>query len=250
MENPISKKDEYRKELSLIRDWEPFLLEHSGLPGPRGNIELAQAVAEDGSSELFEHYRSFTPEIAPVNSQQEFLAFCGVLGLGRLIKEGQSELLDTLRNFASDSRWRIREAVAMALQSASETDMTMVINEMDKWSKSSPLEQRAAAAALCEPRLLGDPKNVEAVLRILDSITRSILEIKERKAEDFLVLRKGLAYCWSVAVAANPVIGKRIMEKWFGTDDMDIRWIMRENLKKKRLEIKDRNWVEMWRCKV
>jgi hypothetical protein len=32
--------------LRTLDDPEPYLLEHSGLPGPRGNIELAQAAAD------------------------------------------------------------------------------------------------------------------------------------------------------------------------------------------------------------
>jgi hypothetical protein len=41
----MSRADEYRRELARLADWEPYLQEHSGLPGPRGNLELAQAVA-------------------------------------------------------------------------------------------------------------------------------------------------------------------------------------------------------------
>ena len=44
-----------------------YLLENSGLPGPRGNLELAHAVAAEGSAALFERYRAYTPELAPVN---------------------------------------------------------------------------------------------------------------------------------------------------------------------------------------
>ncbi len=36
--------------------WRGYLLEHSGLPGPRGNLELAQAAAAKGSEELFLKY--------------------------------------------------------------------------------------------------------------------------------------------------------------------------------------------------
>lgn len=39
------------------------------------------------------------------------------------------------------------------------------------------------------------------------------------------------------------------MTSWFDTEDPDVRWIMRENLKKKRLEPMDTEWVEpakMW----
>ena len=46
---------------------------------------------------------------------------------------------------------------------------------MQKWSAGNPLEQRAAAAALCEPRLLGQPEHARLVLDILDKITASLL---------------------------------------------------------------------------
>jgi hypothetical protein len=49
------------------------------------------------------------------------------------------------------------------------------------------------------------------------------------------VLRQGLAYCWSVAVAAAPDEGRRLMERWMREDDRDVRWVMRQNLSKKRL---------------
>ena len=58
-----------------------------------------------------------------MNSPEEFLACCGVLGLGKLLVQGQSARLDTLHLFASDPRWRTREAVAMALQAYGRADM-------------------------------------------------------------------------------------------------------------------------------
>jgi hypothetical protein len=36
----------YRTELRELEDWEPYLKKHSGLPGPRANLELVAAVAE------------------------------------------------------------------------------------------------------------------------------------------------------------------------------------------------------------
>jgi hypothetical protein len=97
--------------------WRDYLTEHSGLPGPRGNLELAQAVALEGNEAMFAGYLAeFTPQVAPVNSPQEFLYFCGVLGLGQIVAEGKREYLEQLQRSASDPRWRTREGVAMALQ--------------------------------------------------------------------------------------------------------------------------------------
>jgi hypothetical protein len=148
-----------------------------------------------------------------------------------------------IRRHASDPRWRLREGVAMALQRWGRVDMPALLEEMQAWSKGSFLEQRAAAAALCEPDLLSGEDAVKPVLAVLDVITVSIAEARNRKSEDFKALRKGMAYCWSVAAAALPAEGRTAMQRWFGSDDPDVRWVMKENLKKKRLERMDAKWV-------
>jgi hypothetical protein len=242
----MAKADEYRKTLAVLQEWDEFLLQNSGLPGPRGNIELAQVVADMGERELFMRYLAYTPDIAPTNTPQEFLTFCGAIGLGRLISEGEYSLISQLRFLACDPRWRMREGVAMALQRVGDRDMDLLLREMQTWSLGNPLEQRAAAAAICEPRLLKQPEQIRSVLAILDHINRSIIDLQNRRSEAFQALRKGLAYCWSVATAALPEEGKPLMEKWLMSPDHDIRWIMRENLKKNRLIKMDRVWVETW----
>ena len=239
----MSKIDEYRQELRLLDDWEPFLLEHSGLPGPRGNLELAQAAADVGSRDQFEAFLAYIAEIAPTNDPHEFLAFCGVVGLGRLVAEGDRRWLPVIRRHASDPRWRLREGVAMALQRWGRADMAALLDEMQAWSRGSFLEQRAVAAGLCEPDLLHDAAAVRQVLALLDGITASMAEAQDRKGEDFKALRKGMAYCWSVAAAALPGEGKAALQRWFGSDDPDVRWVIKENLKKKRLERMDAQWV-------
>jgi hypothetical protein len=133
----MRKVEAYREALLVLdRDeWESFLLKESGLPGRRGNLELAQAVADLGDEQLFEHFLSFDAAQAPTNSPYEFLAFCGVVGLGKLLAEGRGEFLPTLSQYASDPRWRIREGVALALQRLGVVDMDSFLVEMEKWSK-------------------------------------------------------------------------------------------------------------------
>ena len=101
--------------MASLETWDAFLLKESGLPGPRGNIELAQTVADEGDVALFMRYLSYDAQAAPTNSPYEFLAFCGVLGMGRLLAAGQFEALAVIRQTANDPRWRMREGVAMAL---------------------------------------------------------------------------------------------------------------------------------------
>lgn len=241
----MTRTDEYRRRLRELADWDDFLLAESGLPGPRGNLELSAAVAEEGDEELFRRYReSHGPEVAPTNDPREFLAFCGVRGLGKSLGEGKTDALETLRPFASDPRWRIREAVVFALQRLGGRDMDALIREMESWGRGNLLEKRAAAAALCDPGLLGEESHARQTLRLLDAITASMLDVEDRKSDEFKAFRKGMGYCWSVAVAAMPDEGKKLMEKWLDCDDRDVLWVMKQNLKKNRLERMDPGWVK------
>lgn len=240
----MTKVADYRKTLRELDDWDAYLLAESGLPGPRANLALAEAVADEGDEKRFRLWLTFTDDKTPSNTPAEFLALCGTIGLGKLLVEGNSNTLEILRACAADSRWRIREGVAMALQRWGDADMDSLISAMKSWGTGMPLEQRAAAAALCEPRLLKNPEQVARVLHILDDITESIRNIDDRKSDAFVALRKGLGYCWSVAVAANPSAGKPLMEKWCASPDKGIQWIMKENLKKDRLVRMDAAWVQ------
>jgi len=238
----MSKVEEYRQILRTLRNWDSFLLENSGLPGPRGNLELAHVVAQEGDQKRFEHFLTYHAE---ENTPEVFIFFCGVMGLGKLAAT-QPELYNHLREYASDPRWRIREAVATGLQLAGDQNMDLLLREMKKWLKGNWYEKRAAAAALAEPRLLRLPKIAKQVLQIVDKITASMETDDKSKDESFKVLRQGMGYCWSVAVAALPEVGKPMMEKWLASEDKDICWMMKENLKKNRLVKMDAAWVK--RC--
>jgi hypothetical protein len=239
----VNKRASYRTVLAETADWDAFLMAESGLPGPRANLELAQAAADEGDEALFRRYVALGPDVAPTNSPLEFLAFCGVVGLGRLLAGGRRDLLAVLRAQAADPRWRQREAVAMALQRWGQVDMDALLKEMGAWSRGSLLERRAAVAALCEPALLARPAHAEEALQLLHEITADLPAAADRRGEPFRILRQALGYGWSVAVVAAPEAGKRMMAGFFASADEDIRRVMRENLAKRRLERLDPDWV-------
>ena len=243
----MSKLSQYRESLKELKDWTPYLMKNSGLPGPRGNLELAQVVAEDGNIKQFEKFLSFEAE---ENTPEVFLVFCGVVGLGKLTANGHAELFPRLRVYASDSRWRIREVVAMALQYIGDQDMKWLLKEMRVWCRGNWYEKRAVAAALAEPRLLKDPMVVSEVIKIFDQITTDVELAGHPKDEAFKVLRQGMGYCWSVAVSALPREGKPIMEKWIASKNPNIQWVMKENLKKNRLTKMDATWVKTCQARL
>ncbi len=240
----MTKSNVYRAELRSLNNWEPFLLAHSGLPGPRGNLELVQAVADEGTEEQFQRWILLSPREAPENTPMVFLVVCGVVGLGRLLATGDSDVLPLLRQHASDPRWRVREAVAMALQRLGAADMNALLTQMQTWCTGGYLEQRAAIAALCEPALLRRQEHTLTVLSILDRVTQSVASAPVGRNEDHRILRQALGYCWSVAVVASPDDGKSIFSKWLTSDNPDVRWVMRQNLGKKRLTRMDALWTK------
>ena len=240
----MTKVDDYRQKLKSLDHWDAFLRKESGLPGPRGNLELAEAVADVGNQARFEHLLSLDNAKATTNSPEGYLVFCGVVGMGKLIAEGKAKYWDKLRSYASDSRWRIREAVAIALQRVGDTDIDKLLSKMEIWKDGNWLEKRAVAAALAEPRLLNKPDVVIQVLQIFDKITTDIASAADAKSEEFKILRQSMGYCWSVAVATLPEAGKPAMEKWLTSQNPDVRWIMKENLKKNRLVKMGAEWVK------
>jgi hypothetical protein len=226
-------------------EWDAFLMASSGLPGPRGNLELAQAAADCAGGEQIVRWMAFTPQRAPANTPEEFLYFCAVLCMGRLLAQGDPTWLATLRSAAGDPRWRAREAVAMALQRLGQADMPRMLAIALDWAGGSLLEARAAAAGVCEPVLLEDERHAAQVLEVLNRATALLAGSADRRSDAFRALRKGLGYCWSVALAAYPEKGRAVFESWLSSKDRDVRWMLFENLKKDRLLRRDPAWVEM-----
>ncbi len=204
---------EYRALLHGASDWEPLLLSNSTLPGPRANLELARVAADEASDAPLREWAA---------SDEEYLALVGTMGL---------DDLDALRVQANDGRWRVREGVAMPLQ---RLGFDAVLPAMRTWSAGTLLERRAVVGGLCEPALL-DVSRAVVVLGLLHEITSGLTREADRRSDEFKGLRKALGYGWSVAVAAAPDEGRRVMGRWLDSEDRDVAWIMRENLKKKRI---------------
>ena len=223
-----ARAEAYRAELRALNEWEPYLKKHSGLPGPRANLELVAAVAEEADPDRLWRYSA---------SDDEFLALCGTAGLGRLALLEPDTVLKWLREKASDPRWRVREGVAIALQRIGREDMDRLLAEMEEWARGDFYVQRAAVAGLCEPALLRTNAYAVAVLAVLDEITHSLTAVAaaERKDEGFRVLRQALGYGWSVAAAAAPDNAVPYLEKWLRFADKDVAWVMKSNLAKSRM---------------
>lgn len=208
-----------------------FLREHSGLPGPRANLALVEAVAQT------------VPEGALLDlacSSDEYLRMCGTAGLGRLLTHGpaKTDVLTLLRERAADPLWRVREAAAMALQIVGDSDGADLRSVVADWvTDPDPLVRRAAVAGVCEPRLLTDPATARAALEACRTATDSIRTVRRdlRTDPDLRTLRQALGYAWSVAIVAAPEEGLLDLDALGTDDDPDVAWILRSNLSKARL---------------
>ena len=239
-----SKIQRLQEQLAQTTEWVDFIKAHSNLPGPRGNLELAEAVANQGDVAIFITLLAQDGPQVQENTPEVFVVFCGLVGLGKLMGAGDLTWVETLRRYANDLRWRLREAVAIAFQKMGLANIPAVLSSLQTWSGGTRLEQRAVVAALCEPVLLRDAAVVKAVLVELDVITASLVSAPDRSTDNFHSLRQTLGYGWSVAAAACFTCARPYLDKWCAHTDQDVRWVMRENLGKKRLIKAAPAWVE------
>lgn len=190
------------------------------MPGPRANLGLADEFAVTAPPHEV---------LRLAASVDEYLALCAAVGLGEMLARGE-DTTEVLHELAMDDRWRVREGVARGLQRLDGQRLRSIVA---KWSTDTdPLVQRAAVAAICEPRLLSDPLTAAAAVAACRTITAAFLRSSPRSR----VLRQALGYCWSVAIAGSPAPGLAAFAAVRRNADPDAEWIVRENLRKARLK--------------
>jgi hypothetical protein len=255
----MTKKENHRRDLIGLFDelagngnakrLMEYIVSNSNLPGPRGNLELAVAFAdlvEDYTEKedknlwgLCLNMTAISADEAPVNDPQELIPFCGAVGIGSIgsVSSGFFEkALMTLRALANDPRWRMREAVCFGLQRLLAKRSRDTLRELEGWvTHGDLLEMRAAAAAMAEPDILKDEEIALSALQLHRNILDQVLEVKELKSEEFRILRKALGYTVSVVVCAVPEEGFELMAQLVGSQNSDVQWIVKQNLKKNRL---------------
>ena len=258
-ETRMSKKDRYGDVLSHLIDGflktgneeelAEYLSSNSNLPGPRGNLELAYSFAEaiedrtvrDSRKiwELATRLSRISASEAPVNDPKEFLSFCGAISIGAIgsvHKAFSKSAFGLLKKMADDSRWRMREGVAMGIQKLVAKQGQSALKELDGWiGENEWLSMRAVAAGVAEPALLKDGKTARIALELHKKIFDRVLAAKARKSDEFKTLRQALGYSLSVVACATPEAGFEFMRRIIDTKDADILWVVKENLKKNRL---------------
>jgi len=232
------------------RPLEFYLREQSRLPGARANLELVDdlsnlltaAVSEQPDQVwlLLNHLVQDEKTVVS-NTPDEFVVLCGVVSFGACATvraEWRSEVCELLGDFACSGAWRVREGAAMAFQRLLPVAPQETIECLVKLAtEGNCFQQRVSIAAVAEPPLLHTPAIIEAALTIQQLVLERLHAIPaaERKRADVRVLRQALGYTLSVVAAAAPEKGFALMRECASWGDPDINWVLRENLKKKRL---------------
>ncbi len=219
------------------------LLLNSGLPGPRGNLELLYSFAHRATAAEIEECLAYYHDHLK-NSPEEFVVMCGIVGYCILNQNNIKDTIGEIRSYASHESWRIREAVAIGIQEIAEKNMTEIIDSLEKWMDGNDLEKRAIVASLCEPKLLKVKSINRRILNILTQITLAFTMNNRKLSDHQSVLRKTLGYGWSVVIVSLPEEGKAVFEDVAQNQNKHIQWIVKENLKKNRLRVMDKEWVK------
>ncbi|MDQ0193035.1 hypothetical protein [Paenibacillus wynnii] len=230
-----------------------YMLKESHLPGPRANLELSDSFTKccgkldltDTAWELLHFWVNSSEEEVDTNDPRVFLTFCAVRASGAYYgyaeEERQSVIRGILKSAMNDSRWRMREAAAMGMQSIGEYDFTLLCQLWDRWGPgATQLEQRAFVAALAHPPLLKVQDNALYCLNLATEMMDRLAANAGVKGdpEHFRVLSKGLEYSLSVFVASEPVAGFAMLRKFAQSRDARVIKIVKSNLGKARLSKK------------
>lgn len=226
-----------------------YLVQKSHLPGPRGNLELAAAFAQTAEHCAEENpdciwnlcltFAQLSADEAPTNDPQEFITFCGARGLAAVAAVCSSyfeKALSRLFDLSHDPRWRVREAVAMAIQRLIEARPERTLSTLAGWIHDDDwLAMRAVAAGIAEPRPLKQAAVAKEARQLHQAIVACIVASADRRSEEFKALRKGFGYTFSVITAALPQEGFQVLRELAASGDKDLLWIAENNLKKNRL---------------
>jgi hypothetical protein len=213
----------------------------SGLPGTRVNLVVAQAFASEcaargkATDRLLFTMAQLSPEAAPGASAREFLPVCGVLGLGERAAtdaSARAKALAILHDAAEDSRFRVRDAVPMALARVGEELGVLLVSDVASWMDGY-FQAAAVLLALATPTWLGAIDDAtEAVARLDEAYVlardapRAAARWPGRKA---LVEALGIVPGALAARFGVPVFDR--LAAWTTTEQPELREAIEANLR-------------------
>lgn len=226
-----------------------YLKNHLKLPGKRANLELLYKFSREASDQEIQECLTYKDRDIN-NTPEEFILMCGVLATCMNQEWPVKETLELVSEYANSDSWRVRETVAMGIQELVTKDAKAVIDILDQWVTKNEKYKRCIIAGLCEPKNLKDTYLLDKTFTYLSNFTQVFIDGPSKLTEDQKILRKALAYGWSVAMVEDIEKGKKLFEAFVDEDNKHIKWILKINLKKNRLIKKDKDWVEKTLIKI
>lgn len=255
--DPVQRANLLDPTIAALED---YLIDHSALPGRRANLELVAALADEVAALcadpevslarsyvaldwlLWQLMNRHPPAIfgEDPDSPLQMPELCGIVARGEwaaAFQQIEGGVADLLRHGCSPL-WRIREGAAMGLQRMLARRWASTFRRLRRCAlDATPLQWRAMIAGVAEPDLLRDPAQAADALDLHYSALVFLRRLPPdvRRNDDVRTLRKALGYSVSVVAAALPELGLAQMHAWALWRDPDVDWLLRENLKKKRL---------------
>jgi hypothetical protein len=109
----------------------------------------------------------------------------------------------------------------------------MLLNHIPK--RFRQLQVRSATGQVAFGQHVVDQSLRLRALQIHGVIFERIPGVADRRTESFRVLRKALGYTLSVVVCTIPKEGFEFVEQSIASQEPDVLWIVKQNLKKNRL---------------
>jgi hypothetical protein len=213
----------------------------SGLPGTRANMALAQAFATDCAARgrkadaLVFAMAEMNDEAAPGATAKEFLPVCGVIAVGARAADDpklRRRAMKLLHDAAEDTRFRVREAVPLALARLGEAEGDALVHELASWMDGF-FHAAAVLRALADKSFLAKIDDTRAAIERLDDAYRLARDAPRSATRwpGWKALVEMLA-CVPAAVAGR--FGVRVFDllaAWADTEIPELRAAIEANLK-------------------
>lgn len=224
------------------------LVKHSRLPGTRPNLELAEAFAASCASRSAKDAKAVDALVgamvtmdadrAPGATELEFLPMCGVYAAGfRVASDPRAtKMMALLHDAAEDLRFRVRDAVVVALGKIGAVRGDELVHEVNGWMDGffhAAAVLRALVGAGWLTRIddaAGACALLDAGFRTLDGAPRSASRYPGFKAlvEAFRAAPAPLALRFGAPVLA-------VLENFASCKDPDLRALVRESVSDAKL---------------
>ena len=208
----------------------------SGLPGPRFNVDLLRAFAGEVASRcgvadaLLAAMNAFHDDIAPHGHVDEFIAMCGIAGIGARAAadaKARKRLLEPLIEAARDPRARIRLEVTHAMIAIGLQVGPTIADTLRTWVEDNDAYLTQAALEIISNVEILPMLGAERAAELLDGIYKRVAEQSRsgRRAEGFARLLRALAIAPGTMVARFPQLAD-VVETHAKNKDEDVRLVV------------------------